>query len=359
MGDVNGDSAVDGLDIQEFVNCVTGPSACGICACANFVFDGVLDSFDAPCFIEALLDGSTTCDGPEPFYIQDCNFNATADAVDIATGASSDCNANGVPDECDIDVSDPDGNSLYSLDVNLNFTPDECEIDCNLNGEPDAWEIEQDPSKDIDDDGIIDVCEPDCNGNSLPDDYDLAEGAADCNANNVIDSCEDDCNSNGVPDDCDTDPTDPDGDENVSPDCNENGIPDACDLSRPFLFSLDCNGNDVPDECELSPESDCNENGILDICDIAASISDDEDDNGIPDECEESFLFGGDGNMMGGEDEFDADAAWEVFYVWMDEQLNGDPGDWHTLSGPQRFERVINELRILGLPLAAPWPANG
>jgi len=49
------------------------------------------------------------------------------------------------------------------------------------------------------------------------------------------------------------------------------------------------------------------------------------------------------------------EAAWATFYDWLDQQVFGTPGDWHTLSGPQRFERVMDELRILGLPLAAPW----
>jgi len=68
-------------------------------------------------------------------------------------------------------------------------------------------------------------------------------------------------------------------------------------------------------------------------------------------------MFGGGNFMMGGEGggEFDADAAWATFYDWLDQQVFGTPGDWHTLSGPQRFERVMDELRILGLPLAAPW----
>lgn len=66
-------------------------------------------------------------------------------------------------------------------------------------------------------------------------------------------------------------------------------------------------------------------------------------------------MFGGGSSLMGGEDELDADAAWEAFFVWMDDQVNGTPGDWGSLTGPQRFERIMDELRILGLPLAAPW----
>ncbi|MBY0263419.1 MAG: cytochrome c, partial [Phycisphaerales bacterium] len=37
--------------------------------------------------------------------LPDCNGNAVADAVDIATGTSTDCNNHGIPDECDISAS--------------------------------------------------------------------------------------------------------------------------------------------------------------------------------------------------------------------------------------------------------------
>ncbi|MHC4443470.1 MAG: LamG-like jellyroll fold domain-containing protein, partial [Planctomycetota bacterium] len=51
-----------------------------------------------------------------------------------------DCNANGVPDDSDIDPADPDGNGQISTDCNGNGMPDECEGDCNGNGVPDACE---------------------------------------------------------------------------------------------------------------------------------------------------------------------------------------------------------------------------
>src|SRR6266545_202375 len=33
---------------------------------------------------------------------EDCNWNGTLDATDLAGGSSKDCNGNGVPDECDV-----------------------------------------------------------------------------------------------------------------------------------------------------------------------------------------------------------------------------------------------------------------
>jgi len=356
-GDLNGDTVLNGLDIQPFAWCAVFQSQAELpCLCGDFSGpggfpDSVVDVNDIPCFIELLLTGASGCTGPiicneELFALTDCNANNIPDANDIAYGTSLDCNANGVPDECDIA-------SETSNDANANDIPDECETDCNNNGIPDDWDISEETSNDINSNDIPDECETDCNGNDVPDDHDIATSASDdCNENGVPDECEEDCNGNDVPDDCDIA-------DSTSEDCNENGIPDECDLSRSMLASFDCNGNDIPDECDIasSTSEDCNENGIPDECDIANSISADENENDIPDECEEeSFMFGGGNSMMGGEGgEFDADAAWATFYDWLDEQVFGTPGDWHTLTGPQRFERVMDELRILGLPLAAPW----
>ncbi|MCK6485084.1 MAG: PKD domain-containing protein [Phycisphaerae bacterium] len=120
-------------------------------------------------------------------------------------GGSTDCNTNGVPDECDIagGGSDCDGNAL----------PDEC-----------------------------DVADEDCNTNVTPDDCDLLNEAPDCNANGVPDECDllaaMDCNTNGMPDECDA----------ALADCNTNGTPDDCDAAP-----ADCNTNGTPDECEIAP----------------------------------------------------------------------------------------------------------
>ncbi|MGB0716735.1 MAG: hypothetical protein ACPGXK_12705 [Phycisphaerae bacterium] len=47
----------------------------------------------------------------------DCNVNSIDDTTDITSGVSSDCNANGVPDECE----------LLGNDCNANAVPDDCE----------------------------------------------------------------------------------------------------------------------------------------------------------------------------------------------------------------------------------------
>jgi hypothetical protein len=118
----------------------------------------------------------------------------------------SDCNANGIPDSCEI---------ANGGDCNNNGLLDACEIanhtatDCNNNGIPDTCDIANNTDGDCDGDGILnsceiaagaldadlngvpDGCEGDCNANGQLDYLDIAAGAADCNGNLMIDSCED------------------------------------------------------------------------------------------------------------------------------------------------------------------------
>jgi sugar lactone lactonase YvrE len=116
--------------------------------------------------------------------------------------------------------------------------------DCDADGVPDDCQ----PTEDCNGDGWWDVCDllygvsEDCNANDSPDECDIASGASqDCDQNGVPDECQPDCNENGVADVCDI----ADG---TSQDCNENGIPDECDIADGT--SSDLNGNGIPDECE-------------------------------------------------------------------------------------------------------------
>ena len=203
----------------------------------------------------------------------DCNTNGVFDRFDIIPfGASRDCNANMIPDECDLA-------SAFSLDDNENGVPDECDIDCNANLVPDDLDIQNGTSMDCDANGVPDECDPDCNNNGAPDACDISGGTSE------------DCDENGVPDECD-------------PDCNNNGAPDACDISSGA--SEDCNGSGVPDECELQ-NADCNENMIPDECDP------DCDADGIPDDCDGEVLF---------HDDFEQDLGWTTA------NLGATSGDW-------------------------------
>jgi hypothetical protein len=98
-----------------------------------------------------------------------------------------DCNANEVPDDCDVTAA-------TSPDCNLDGMPDECQLssnDCNTDGVPDDCEA------DADDDGTIDVCdacpadagksEAGVCGCGVADTDSDGDGMADCN-----DGCPDD-----------------------------------------------------------------------------------------------------------------------------------------------------------------------
>lgn len=162
--------------------------------------------------------------------VQDCDGDLTIDAVEIALGSATDCNGNGLPDDCENDcngncILDVVDISVFGLaDCDGNWVPDVCEPDC-------------------DNDGLPDACETDCNGNSVPDDCDISSGTSnDCNSNHIPDECEfTDCNTNCVPDSIDIS-------SGTSQDCNSNTRPDSCDIAAGT--SLDLNSNGVPDECE-------------------------------------------------------------------------------------------------------------
>ncbi|MCK4659135.1 MAG: hypothetical protein KAV82_06395, partial [Phycisphaerae bacterium] len=204
----------------------------------------------------------------------DCNANGIPDACDLAAGTSPDCNGNSLPDECEVP---PMGTGP---DCNVDGVPDECQLadnDCNSNSIPDDCELE---GNDCNGNGVPDECEPDCNSNGVADECDITgDTSTDCNENDIPDDCDitagtsADCNNNNMPDEC----------ELATNDCNNNGFPDDCDVAAGT--SPDCNSSGVPDECELA-DNDCNENGIPDECDIAAGTSEDCQPNGIPDECD-------------------------------------------------------------------------
>lgn len=174
---------------------------------------------------EPRMQGGVIDMGADEFAV-DCNGNTIADHLDIAAGTSTDCDQNGVADDCE------------SLP------------DCNGNHIPDACDLAAGTSTDCDRNGVVDQCEAlqDCNGNHMPDACDLAAGTStDCNGNGILDECE------GLSD------------------CNGNGQFDACDLAAGL-------------------DQDCNGNGILDSCDLAAGTSVDLDRNGVPDECHKLLL---------------------------------------------------------------------
>jgi hypothetical protein len=91
---------------------------------------------------------------------------------------TSDCDANGIDDLCDVSCGVPGG---------------VCDVPGCGGG------------ADCSGDGILDECEPDCNGNGIADNCDILSGiAGDCNTNGILDECEfADCNGTLIADVCD------------------------------------------------------------------------------------------------------------------------------------------------------------
>ncbi|MEH0021911.1 MAG: hypothetical protein V6Z89_19810 [Desulfobacter sp.] len=180
------------------------------------------------------------------------------------TGVFTDVNGNAITLYSQVDVADdPGGGPKYSY-ISTSWEPsgDTPEFDCNNNGILDSIDIQVGTSTDCDGNGIPDECDPDCNQNGVPDACDIADGISnDCNLNGIPDICDlengtsMDCNQNGTPDECDI----ADG---TSLDCNRNSIPDACDIAGGTSQDLDLNG--IPDECEAAVCGDLDLDGDVD-----------------------------------------------------------------------------------------------
>jgi hypothetical protein len=119
---------------------------------------------------------------------------------------------------------------------------------------------------------------------------------------------------------------------------------------------------DTRDSNCLPDCQDCNGNGYPDSCDIAALISFDENENGIPDECEGEGMMMGGGMMM---EEESADGtpapagetptppweAWAEYYEWVAEQNLGPDSE---PSGAEQFQLMVDKFIKLGLPVRNP-----
>jgi hypothetical protein len=160
--------------------------------------DGVPDEYDncpyhynpdqADCDNDGWGDVCTIAECWGDPWCEDCNANEVPDGCDITDGTSEDCNGNDRPDECDVEFG-------FSEDCNQNWIPDECDLasgyseDCNENWIPDECDIADGTSEDINDNGIPDECETleDVNGDGVVDVTDLLELLADWGETGVCD----------------------------------------------------------------------------------------------------------------------------------------------------------------------------
>ncbi len=221
------DPACEGATGSCFENNGTVGCDCGPCCdliCTNDPFC-CEDPWDSSCADDA-------CNLCDVLGCQNCNNNGRKDGEDIACGGgetcdgipgSYDCNNNGVPDECEIDMNSPAPGTF--------FCPGQCNPVCET---------------------CTGLCDPDCNFNGIPDECDIADGnSPDSDGNGIPDECED-CNGNGIVDMCETDCGAPGGPCydvegcGTSDDCDNNGIPDECDVAlRGPLFVSGTNADEL------------------------------------------------------------------------------------------------------------------
>ncbi len=155
--------------------------------------------------------------------------------------------------------------SSYRVD-NVSLVLVSMESDCNQNGIPDECDITEMTSSDINENGIPDECEGivDCNGNFIPDDEEIAncDGDPACG----------DCDQDAEPDECSFDVTD----------CDASGLSDECEIAEALVE--DCNSNAIPDDCDIADmtSSDINQNGVPDECEAPMSTVRFVDDDAPP-----------------------------------------------------------------------------
>lgn len=129
---------------ESFTSCVVGGGR--YCGRARAITFGV-DQDDCDC--------NGTSDDCEPVgCLDDCNSNGQPDSCDIVGGSSSDCNDDDVPDECGLGSGDCNGNGEFDVcDLELGVSGE-----CNFNEVPDECDIASGYSVDADANGIPDEC---------------------------------------------------------------------------------------------------------------------------------------------------------------------------------------------------------
>ena len=282
----------------------------------------------------------------------DCNSNGISDDCDIASGFSQDCDANGVPDECDIDCN---GNGL----------PDSCDLingtseDCNANGIPDECDIASGFSLDEDLDGVPDEC-PDTGGNPCDDPLEAVDGVLvfDTTPATTDGPAHFACGGDGqihrdfwfrytatltgtltislCGSSIDTrlavyEGTDCPVNETRLLGCDDNGcaLPGsdasalAVDILQGTQYLIRVGGSDPSQAGPVvmglystgtvgcGNGLDCNANGSWDDCDIENGSSQDCNDNGVPDECDIGTGSSLDQNANGVPDECEQTGNWE------------------------------------------------
>jgi len=203
----------------------------------------------------------------------DCNHNGHLDSCDISTGQSGDCNADGVPDDCQLPSSalaaDACGNAqfvtpgiVYTGNSFAATTDPGSGASCTSSGRDVYYRYRPVTS------GTLSVSL--CSGTSFDTVLSIHTGCPGTTANQVANGCNDDFCSGGGPSQV----------SNVAVTAGSTYLIriagwDGGSGGATGNFSMvltgpvgvgDCNGNGVPDSCEIAAGGDANGNGIPDIC---------------------------------------------------------------------------------------------
>ena len=201
----------------------------------------------------------------------DCDADGVPDACDLAPCNRFGCNdsdfdgcddcSGGAGDRPDADGLDTDGDGA------CNFGDADDDNDGVLDGADNCPLVYNPAQTDTDRDGVGDACDLDDDNDGVNDAFDNCPfvynpAQADCDFDGIGDACELDSDADGVPDDCDpcpfSNPDDADSDavcdnldnctgayNPLQQDCDFDGIGDACEL--------DSDADGVPDDCDPCP----------------------------------------------------------------------------------------------------------
>lgn len=235
------------LDLTEVIDSGFGPE--DVYVDSGFLDGGTLSDLqvanptDNLYFFEVSYQGQAIGPGLGAAYRRESQikFGLVPQAVGAAWDISNDPSIAGLP----IGQSSIVKSEMIAVyDAGERVYGEEGTLDCNDNGIADSDEIADGSAIDLDGNGVPDDCDPDCDNDGEPDAYEIQQGEGDCDSDGTPDACQDssDCNGNGVSDNCDI------ADGSVQ-DCNGNGVPDSCDISDGQ--SDDTENDGVPDECQI------------------------------------------------------------------------------------------------------------
>jgi hypothetical protein len=224
----------------------------------------------------------------------DCDANGVPDLCDLGSGSATDCNHNDVLDACDILAG-------KSVDCDHNGLPDECEADSDMDGVSDPCDncplVVNADQADNDGDGTGNVCDNDDDNDGVPDAMDgcpllTVFSSSGCGGAAIAVAPCADADRDAV---CDEDDNCPDAENPAQADGDNDGVGNLCDNCMVVYNpdQADSNGDGVGDACEPPPaELDTDQDGVVDeednCPDVANNDQSDLDGDEVGDLCDDT-----------------------------------------------------------------------